>query len=142
MIICNVVACDQVSYNMQISWKLQHVTTGPDAGATTLHHPRKRPDRLSSYRLSVSFTIRTPVKSFNICNTVVSFPFTIRANGRIGYQIISCRFPLSLYAQTVGSVQFLITNWMVSCQTTPNRCMRFGDDHMGCHLDQHLPRSR
>ena len=89
---------------------------------SSLQHPRKRPDRLSSYWLSI--------------------PFTIRANGQIDYQVIGCRFPPSPSAQTVGSVQSLITGWMVSCQTTPNRCSQFGDDHTGCHLDQHLPRSR
>ena len=89
---------------------------------SSLHHPRKRPDWLSSYRLSV--------------------PFTIRANGRIGYQVIGCWFPPSPSAQTVGLVQSSITGWMVSCQTTPNRCSQFGDDHISCHLDQQLPRSR
>ena len=122
---------------MQTSQKLQHATMGPGVGAATLPPSTPQIDWLS-----VSFIIHTLVKSSNICNMIIGFPFTICANSRIGYQVIGCRFPASPSAQTIRLVQFSIIGWMVSCQMTLNCCLQFGNNHTGCHLDQHLPRSR
>ena len=124
-------AHDQVSYDMQTLWKLQHATTELDAGAATLPTFTPRSD------VPISSNIRrTPVGCSNIRHTVVSFPFHYLR--KRPDRLLSYRFSLAM----VGLVQSLITSWMVSCQTTPNCCLLFGDNYTGCYLDQHLPKLR